>query len=855
MVKTKIFSKAMTAIICIALLFAVVPSDSYAAENVETVEIKGVGKVHYIKDAQGHADPGEWQHVDGTIPGGGTDEFRMMKNGKNYAYLVENYPELPDGNGVEADSGGIPEKLFGTASMSFLEYWKGEDVENLVDTVSNEQDDEGYYDLGGFDTITRGTTKFGPSRTSYSFNNVFNGVSEAGEEGTFAPKFKAKQYYSSASGTIGYESVGSPYLKVVYDENDPNHMSGAYFMADTNPNGDNAKKYIMSDYDINGMSAVPASVNGVTYIENMILEHDNVNIPEAFKNITVGGTLDNLADNRIQFISDNVATSPGLEDARGIRSESIPVTANTGLLKHLNDNGEYSKASAGKNAYHYGVKSNGGWDSVTSNFNTGYGDYYDGFMNLQFGNASGTDTYPKAASRNFPHPKYLNYVYNLLGAKYEYYGDIDKLGVSSPDSMKNLSSFEGKKVLNTYGSKYAADIWWRAVGNQRIEIGFNFDSIRFGGTGKNTTKDGIYNFENAKSKTGFYKVTLYSIGHENVEKLIYVPTQYKTPTVNLSSDMSKLTLKNLDDELKKQITSGKATVDLKSVDGRTINQVAELTNISSTGTYTLPSDISLNKELTYRIVITTDSTAADITTDFRIIEPSAVTLSKKSVTLSKGTSETLKATITPAAANINTDIKWASSSSKIATVDKNGKVTAKESGTANITATTENNKKATCKVTVKQPSIKLSPVSATIYTKGSRKRIKLKATVTSGSKTVKWTSSNSKIAAVTSKGEVVAKKTGKVIITATANGEKAIARITVKKPAIKLSKTKATIKKGGKITIKATATPKAKITFKTSNKKVAKVTSKGVVKGKKKGKATITVKANGVIKKFKIKVK
>ncbi|MBQ9014992.1 MAG: Ig-like domain-containing protein [Firmicutes bacterium] len=53
------------------------------------------------------------------------------------------------------------------------------------------------------------------------------------------------------------------------------------------------------------------------------------------------------------------------------------------------------------------------------------------------------------------------------------------------------------------------------------------------------------------------------------------------------------------------------------------------------------------------------------------------------------------------------------------------------------------------------------------------------------------------------------------------------------------------MKKGKKKTLKATVSPSnaanKAVTWKSSNKKVATVTSKGVVKAKKKGKATITV--------------
>ncbi|MCR5784516.1 MAG: Ig-like domain-containing protein [Eubacterium sp.] len=72
---------------------------------------------------------------------------------------------------------------------------------------------------------------------------------------------------------------------------------------------------------------------------------------------------------------------------------------------------------------------------------------------------------------------------------------------------------------------------------------------------------------------------------------------------------------------------------------------------------------------------------------------------------------------------------------------------------------------------------------------------------------------------------------------------------------LKLSKTKATIKVGKKTRISAKAYLGGDVTYKSSNKKVAKVTSKGVVKGVKKGTATIKVTADGVTKKFKVTVK
>lgn len=75
------------------------------------------------------------------------------------------------------------------------------------------------------------------------------------------------------------------------------------------------------------------------------------------------------------------------------------------------------------------------------------------------------------------------------------------------------------------------------------------------------------------------------------------------------------------------------------------------------------------------------------------------------------------------------------------------------------------------------------------------------------------------------------------------------------KTTITVSKKKYTVKKGKRVKISAVASDGSKLTYKSSNKKVAKVTSKGVIKGVKKGKATITIKANGVTRKVKVVVK
>lgn len=80
-------------------------------------------------------------------------------------------------------------------------------------------------------------------------------------------------------------------------------------------------------------------------------------------------------------------------------------------------------------------------------------------------------------------------------------------------------------------------------------------------------------------------------------------------------------------------------------------------------------------------------------------EVESISLNKTSLTLNTGETFTLIKTITPSGVADNSN--WSSSNTAVATVDGSGKVTAKSAGTAVITVTTSNGKKASCTVNVK----------------------------------------------------------------------------------------------------------------------------------------------------------
>lgn len=208
---------------------------------------------------------------------------------------------------------------------------------------------------------------------------------------------------------------------------------------------------------------------------------------------------------------------------------------------------------------------------------------------------------------------------------------------------------------------------------------------------------------------------------------------------------------------------------------------------------------------------------------------------------------------------------WTSSKKSVATVDKNGKITAtSKEGTAVITVTLASGKTAKVTVTVKMiRTTKLTKVPKTLsLTTGKKYTLKPVVTPSNSQEKVTYKSSNTKIATVSSTGVITAKKVGKVTITVQSGKQKATVTLTVKKaPALKAIKnvpTKKTITKGKTYTLKPQLYPSgaiAKITYTSSNKSVATVDSKGKITAKKKGTAVITVKAGKFTAKCKVTVK
>lgn len=368
----------------------------------------------------------------------------------------------------------------------------------------------------------------------------------------------------------------------------------------------------------------------------------------------------------------------------------------------------------------------------------------------------------------------------------------------------------GTKVLRSFGTKFAADNWMhKAMG---IQLGLT-DSLRC-------------QLPEGTDGTGYWRLTVYALGYADYSFVVQATDANIVKPAEDPADTTALT---------KEVETAKALAE---------------------NDYTKESWTAMQTELqeAEELLAREDATQAEVDEALEHLKAAEAALVKVTVTLDK-TSATVYTgkTVTLKAASNDTakTVTYTTSNKAVATVSSTGVVKGVKAGTAVITANC-GNATATCKVTVKAPSVKFAKKSAVVY-KG--KTATVKATL-AGVSSVTYKSSNTKIATVNSKtGTVKGIKAGTVTITATSGKLKATYKLTVKNPTFTLTKSSATIAKGKTTTIKSKAAPASKVTYISSNKKVATVTSKGVVKGIRKGKATITVKCNGITKKFVVTVK
>lgn len=180
----------------------------------------------------------------------------------------------------------------------------------------------------------------------------------------------------------------------------------------------------------------------------------------------------------------------------------------------------------------------------------------------------------------------------------------------------------------------------------------------------------------------------------------------------------------------------------------------------------------------------------------------------KTVTMGLNQTRQLQVKITPSDTT-NKNVQWTSSNNSVATVDSNGVVTSKNSGSTIITATTHNELKTEFFIEVETSvtNITLNSNEINLNTGGT---FKLDATVNpsnASNKNIKWISANESIATVDQSGNVAADVAGTTYISAVSADGKIIATCTVNvsKPVVTKPakvKIKSAKKKGKKVTLK-----------------------------------------------------
>lgn len=774
---------------------------SIVADETEQSDEEEIDEVSDYEAAAGEAADAEEIAAEDQSADEITEES-AAENTEEEASGADEFTAAEDETEAFADSDELQgEYQYVYAGLTWAEYWASEGVYAAGDTTSSEElDGHKELDKGAFDTVTRATTNHGLHRGSFQTETTI--VAEDGSRYPIATWVDQNTIKLTDGKTVGFKK-------------------GTITKAD-------GTTVDMDHYEVYGLKYVPVAVRTEDYAA----------FCQKYNVVTNDGVLEG-GYGEVQ-LSAYTATAA--------------VTADTNGLKYAVKNGDSFTFEARKTGADSGIKDQA--QKTATNVTPTVKD------------ASGS--YGEFLRVDITGDGYGDLGANMQAVRWDYCGD----------------DATGTKVLRSFGTKFAADNWMhKAMG---IQLGLT-DSLRC-------------QLPEGTDGTGYWRLTVYALGYADYSFVVQAtdanivkPAEDPADTTALTkevetakalaeNDYTKESWTAMQTELQEaeellaredatQAEVDEALEHLKAAEAALVKVTVTLDKTSATvytgktaSLKTTSNDAA--KTVTYttsnNAVATVSSTGvvkgvkagtAVITatcgnakaTCKVTVKTSTIKFAASAASVYTGKTVTVKATATPSAT-----VTYTTSNKAIATVSSTGVVKGIKAGTVTITATTSTGLKATCKVTVKAPSVKFAKKSAVVY-KG--KTATVKATL-AGVSSVTYKSSNTKIATVNSKtGTVKGIKAGTVTITATSGKLKATYKLTVKNPTFTLTKSSATIAKGKTTTIRSKATPVSTVTYTSSNKKVATVTGKGVVKGISKGKATITVKCNGITKKFVVTVK
>ena len=233
------------------------------------------------------------------------------------------------------------------------------------------------------------------------------------------------------------------------------------------------------------------------------------------------------------------------------------------------------------------------------------------------------------------------------------------------------------------------------------------------------------------SSTG--KVTAKKAGTATIKAKVAGKTlSCKVTVKNVSLSKTKLTLNSgttatitLNGGTIKSVKSSKTSV-------ATVTKAGKIT-AKKKGTATITVTSTKNKKYTCKVTVKSCLSATSVT----VALGDYTTISLRGATLKS----------------------FKSSNTAVATITKAGKITAKKKGTATITAYDTKNRKYTCKVKVEAPVLSKTSLSLDVGATAT-------LTLTGNTQKVTWSSSNTTVATVSSKGKVTAKAAGTATIKA-----------------------------------------------------------------------------------------
>ncbi|MBD5134514.1 MAG: hypothetical protein HDT39_00915 [Lachnospiraceae bacterium] len=324
----------------------------------------------------------------------------------------------------------------------------------------------------------------------------------------------------------------------------------------------------------------------------------------------------------------------------------------------------------------------------------------------------------------------------------------------------------------------------------------------------------------------------------------------------------KIGTKNVTKKTTTMYVKDTATIKVTVNPSKAKKSVTFKSNKTSVATVSSKGKITAKKAGTAKVAVTVKgkdnkkkSTYVNVKVQNRPVK--SVKLSATKISLKKGASKTLKATVSPSNATVKT-VKWSSNKTSVATVNSKGKVTAKAAGTAVITAKS-GSKSAKCTVVVTDNTTVSVPVTGVTISQSElvlavNATSPLKATVTpdnATNKQVVWSSSDASVATVDNTGNVkgVASGTAKISVTTVDGGFSAECTVTVKDSisvtGVTLSKTSLDVAVNATSSLTATVTPdnavNKAVTWSSANPAVATVDQNGNVKGVTVGTTTVKV--------------